>query len=66
MRKTILYNNNKILLAGNGGSCADTEHFVGELVCTFSDRNLGALSALNLSSSNAALTACSNDFKFIK
>ena len=55
---------NKVLVAGNGGSCADAEHFVGELVCTFSDRNRGALSALNLSSSNAALTAWSNDFSF--
>ena len=25
----------KILVAGNGGSCADAEHFVGELVCFF-------------------------------
>ena len=28
-------NNNKILVAGNGGSCSDCEHFVGELQCTF-------------------------------
>ena len=27
-------NNKKILVAGNGGSCADAEHFVGELQCT--------------------------------
>ena len=57
-------NNKKILVAGNGGSCADAEHFVGELVCTFSDRNRGALSALNLSSNNAALSAWANDFNF--
>jgi len=56
--------NNKILVAGNGGSCADAEHFVGELVCTFSDRNRGALSALNLTSNNAALSAWANDFDF--
>ena len=29
---------NKILVAGNGGSCADAEHFAGELICTFMDR----------------------------
>jgi len=57
-------NNNKILVAGNGGSCADAEHFVGELVCTFSERNRGALSAFNLSSNNAALSAWANDFNF--
>lgn len=57
-------NNHKVLVAGNGGSCADAEHFVGELVCTFSDRSRGALSALNLSSNNAAITAWANDFNF--
>ena len=25
----------KILVAGNGGSCSDAEHFVGELQCTY-------------------------------
>ena len=24
----------KVLVAGNGGSCSDAEHFVGELQCT--------------------------------
>lgn len=57
-------NNHKVLVAGNGGSCADAEHFVGELVCTFSDRSRGALSAFNLSSNNAAITAWANDFNF--
>ncbi len=56
--------NKKILVAGNGGSCADAEHFVGELVCTFLDRNRGALSAINLSSNISAMTAWANDFNF--
>ena len=30
---------NKILVAGNGGSCSDAEHFVGELQCTYKDRD---------------------------
>ena len=55
---------NKVLVAGNGGSCADAEHFVGELVCTFLDRNRGAISAINLFSNNAAVTAWSNDFNY--
>ena len=29
---------NKILLAGNGGSYSDVEHFGGELICTFSTK----------------------------
>ena len=31
-------NKKKILVAGNGGSCSDAEHFVGELQCTYKDR----------------------------
>ena len=31
--------NKKVLIAGNGGSCADAEHFAGELICTFMERN---------------------------
>ena len=27
--------NKKILVAGNGGSCSDAEHFTGELQCTY-------------------------------
>ena len=27
----------KIFVAGNGGSNADAEHFVGEMICTFDD-----------------------------
>ena len=34
----------KILVAGNGGSSADSDHFVGELTCTFNDKNREAFS----------------------
>ena len=40
-------NNNKILVAGNGGSCSDCEHFVGELQCTFKKRNRKPFSAIS-------------------
>ena len=56
--------NNKILIAGNGGSCADAEHFAGELLCTFKDRNRSAIPAALLSNNASALTAWSNDFEF--
>jgi D-sedoheptulose 7-phosphate isomerase len=56
--------NLKVLVAGNGGSCADAEHFVGELVCTFSKRNRKPISAINLASGTSALTAWANDFGF--
>ena len=54
----------KILIAGNGGSCADAEHFAGELSCTFNKRDRKPFSAIPLTSHSAALTAWSNDFGF--
>ena len=35
----------KLLVAGNGGSCSDAEHFVGELQCTYKKSNRSAISA---------------------
>lgn len=55
---------NKILLAGNGGSCSDVEHFGGELICTFSKRNRNPISTQVLTSHSAAMTAWGNDFNF--
>ena len=57
-------NNKKILVAGNGGSCSDAEHFTGELLCTFNKKNRKSFSAIPLTSHSAALTAWSNDFEF--
>ena len=38
-------NKNKVLVGGNGGSCADADHFTGELQCTFKDRKRKPISA---------------------
>ena len=54
----------KILIAGNGGSCSDAEHFAGELLCTFNKRTRKSFSAIPLTSHSAALTAWCNDFEF--
>ena len=54
----------KLLIAGNGGSCADAEHFAGEMVCTFNDRNRRSFSAISLSNNASAITAWSNDFEY--
>lgn len=66
----------KLLLAGNGGSCADCDHVVGELMKGFlltrpvTDARIpdalrqnlqGALPAISLPSQSAALTAFLND-----
>ena len=57
-------NGNKILVAGNGGSCADAEHFTGELQCTYKGANRPPLSAFSITGTSAALTAWGNDFGF--
>lgn len=50
----------KILIAGNGGSAADAQHFAGELVSRFYfDRP--ALSAIALTTDASVLTAIGND-----
>ena len=56
--------NNKVLIAGNGGSSADAEHFAGELVCTFKDRNRTGIPGISLSNNSSAITAWANDFGF--
>ena len=69
-------NNGKVLVCGNGGSAADSEHIVGELMKGFllkrevSDHRLsddlkqniqGALPAISLCSQTALMTAFNND-----
>ena len=55
---------NKLLVCGNGGSCSDASHFVGELTCTYKNKNKRGLPAIDLGSSMTALTAWGNDFSF--
>ncbi len=55
---------NKILLAGNGGSCSDVEHFGGELICTFSKKDRKPVSTQLLTGPSSSLTAWGNDFEF--
>ena len=56
-------NNGKILIAGNGGSAADAQHFAGELVSRFHfDRP--ALSAIALTTDSSILTAIGNDYGY--
>ncbi len=62
--KYALNKNKKILVAGNGGSSSDADHFVGELVCTYKNRLRKSIPAISLSSNSAIITAWSNDFNF--
>ncbi len=54
---------NKILVAGNGGSAADSQHFVAELVNRFqTDRR--ALPAISLTTDSSVMTSIGNDSSF--
>ena len=57
-------NGNKLLIAGNGGSCADAEHFTGELQCTFKSKSRKPISAIAITGASSSLTAWGNDFHF--
>jgi len=61
--KKALVSKSKIYVAGNGGSAADAQHFVAELVSRFMiDRS--PLSALALTTDTSCLTAIGNDYGF--
>jgi D-sedoheptulose 7-phosphate isomerase len=53
----------KVLLCGNGGSAADSQHIAAELVCRF-QMNRPALTAIALTTDTSILTAVGNDFGF--
>lgn len=54
---------NKILVFGNGGSAAEAQHFVAELVCQFG-KHRRALPAIALTTDSSILTAQANDFGY--
>ena len=58
-------NGGKILIAGNGGSAADAQHFSTELTVRLK-HNRVALPAIALTTDTSAITALGNDFKFEK
>lgn len=56
-----LKNGNKILLCGNGGSAADSQHLAAELVVRYK-KNRGAIPAIALTTDTSIMTAIGNDF----
>jgi D-sedoheptulose 7-phosphate isomerase len=54
-------NGNKVLLCGNGGSAADSQHIAAEFVGRFK-RERKALPAIALSTDTSILTAVGNDY----
>jgi len=58
-------NGNKVMLCGNGGSAADSQHLAAELVVRLTGKvNRNALPGLALTTDTSILTAASNDFGF--
>ena len=56
---------NKLLICGNGGSAADSQHFAAELLSSFaSGLNRKSLPAISLTTDTSVITAYSNDFEF--
>jgi len=53
----------KLLICGNGGSAADSQHFAAEMIGRLK-RNRGALPAIALTTDSSILTALANDFSF--
>ena len=56
-------NGNKLLIAGNGGSAADSQHIAAEFVSRFYYDRPG-LPAIALTTDTSALTAIGNDYGF--
>ena len=55
---------NKILVCGNGGSAAESQHFAAELVGRFEVPFRRGLPVISLTADTSVLTAWSNDFGF--
>lgn len=56
-------NNGKILACGNGGSAADAQHFIAELVGRFERERL-PLAGIALNTDTSILTAVGNDYGY--
>lgn len=63
LMRSILDKGNKILIAGNGGSAADAQHFAAELVGRYL-KERAPLAALALTTDTSILTAVGNDYGF--
>jgi len=58
-----LVRGNKVLACGNGGSAADAQHFVAELVGRYLEERR-ALAAVALNTDGSVLTCVSNDYDY--
>ena len=59
----VLHKGNKVLICGNGGSAADSQHFAAELIGRF-EKERESLPAIALTADASILTAVGNDYGF--
>lgn len=59
----VLKAGNKVILFGNGGSAADSQHIAAELVSKFR-RDRSALAAIALTTDTSILTSIANDYSY--
>jgi len=62
--KQALLGRRQILVAGNGGSAADAQHFAAEFVATFKKEKREGLPVLALTTNTSFLTAWANDYGY--
>lgn len=58
-----LLNNNKILVCGNGGSAADSQHFASEMINRF-ETERPSLPAIALTTDTSTITSIANDYSY--
>lgn len=58
-----LVNDGKVLICGNGGSAADSQHFAAELINRFEVERPG-LAAIALTTDSSVLTSIANDYDY--
>lgn len=56
-------NGNKLLICGNGGSAAMSQHMAAEFICKF-EHIRKPLPAISLTTDTSCITAISNDFNY--
>ena len=55
----------KIMICGNGGSAADSDHLAAEFIVRLKPKiNREPIPAISLTLNTAAMSACSNDYNF--
>ena len=60
----VLLTGNKVLVCGNGGSAAESQHFVAELIGRFQIKERPGYAVLSLNTDTAVITAWGNDIGY--